>query len=583
MLQASLELNRELDLIRTTRLDWPVCHEYILIPRALRRVSSPTPHPFRTPPHRHHTTTTIPLRRHNTVSAQKSPPYRLATTKRKRIVTPAFHAVCSALMPVQNRIVKVQKRNRALVKFDEGRIWKAILHAARSIGGFQQDFLPGINDRIFEAHGADDKIAGFLADSVTVCLNSDPHHLIANFPPPIEVIQDEVLHALRSYGFQNTADAYECYRWGRHWLREGAITPDKFVADGLPRRRMEETLAWNRRRGVDTVAGVNEAVRSGQMKRIIEESLAAYETSLDEAAQKVLARLQAGDRLRMIWISGPSSSGKTTTTVKLTERLRKHGLRFLMLNLDDHFWSLVEHPTDWINDRNYETPEALDIQLLNGHLRALLDGQTIEKPVYSFKEGRRTATKPVKLEPGQILLLDCLHGLYPPITEGIDAAEQFRLYIETQNVLFEGDGSTKHLTKFTDVRLIRRMLRDVRHRNHRPLLTLLHWHYVRAGELFSIIPLMGLADHVVNGGFPFDLPALKPFFSGPESLLPRPDEFALYAGFLDARIRYDRVKALLESVEGFTVEQVSSRDTIPGDAVLREFIGGSTIQIPHNE
>ena len=92
----------------------------------------------------------------------------------------------------------------------------------------------------------------------------------------------------------------------------------------------------------------------------------------------------------MMWVSGPSSSGKTTTTVKLTERLQKQGLRFLMLNLDDYFWSLVEHPTDWINDRNYETPEALDIQLLNQHLRGLLDGETIEKPVYSFKEGRRT-------------------------------------------------------------------------------------------------------------------------------------------------------------------------------------------------
>ena len=120
----------------------------------------------------------------------------------------------------------------------------------------------------------------------------------------------------------------------------------------------------------------------------------------------------------MMWVSGPSSSGKTTTTVKLTQRLEKHGLRFLMLNLDDYFWSLVEHPTDWINDRNYETPEALDIQLLNQHLRALLDGQTIEKPIYSFKEGRRIGTKPVKLEPDQILLLDCLHGFYPPITEG---------------------------------------------------------------------------------------------------------------------------------------------------------------------
>ena len=347
---------------------------------------------------------------------------------------------------------------------------------------------------------------------------------------------------------------------------------------------MEQTLAWNKQHGCDTVTGLNEIVRSGKIKPLVDESLALYEQSLDEAAQKVMGRVNAGDKLRMMWVSGPSSSGKTTTTVKLTERLQKQGLRFLMLNLDDYFWSLVEHPTDWINDRNYETPEALDIQLLNGHLIGLLGGETIEKPIYSFKEGRRTATKPVKLEPDQILLLDCLHGLYPPITEGIPASAQFRLYIETQNVLYEGDGSSRRRTHFTDVRLLRRMLRDVQHRNHSPLLTILHWHYVRSGELFSIIPLSGLADHVVNGGFPFDLPALKPFFCGPDGgYLPRAEDFQSYAGFLDARIRFERVKHLLESVEGLTKEQVRACDIIPGDAVIREFVGGSTIKIPHNE
>jgi len=486
-------------------------------------------------------------------------------------------------MPVQNRIVKVQRRNRALIRFDESRIWKAILRAAESIGGFRQDFVPGVNDKVFGTYSDDEGIATFLADAVVICLNSDPHHLIANFPPTIETIQDEVLHALRSYGFQHTADAYECYRWGRHWLREAAITPATFVGNGFPQERMQRTLTWNRKRSVETVAHLNEAVRSGAIKAVVEESLANYEASLDEAAQKVLIRLDTDSRLRLLWISGPSSSGKTTTTVKLTERLEKQGLRFLILNLDDYFWALVEHPTDWINDRNYETPEALDIQLLNAHLRALLDGETIEKPIYSFKEGRRTGTKHVRLEKDQILLLDCLHGLYPPMTEGIEAASQFRLYIENQNVLYEGDGSTNRLTKFTDVRLIRRMLRDVRHRNYTALRTILHWHYVRAGELFSIIPLMGLADHVINSGFPFDLPALKPFFEGPDGLLPKPENFDPYAGFLDAKMRYDRIKALLDSVVGFSREELERHDLIPGDAVLREFIGGSTIKIPHNE
>jgi uridine kinase len=484
---------------------------------------------------------------------------------------------------IQNRIVKVQKRNRALVKFDDTRIRRAISHAAQSIGGFGQDLVPGVNETIFEAYGSDDRIAEFLADAVVVCLNSDPHHLISNFPPTIETIQDEVLHALHSYGFQNTADAYECYRWGRHWLREGAIPAEKFAGNGFPHERMDQTLAWNRQRGCDTVAGLNEIVRSGKIKPLVEESLTLYEQSLNEAAKKVMQRLNDGGKLRMMWVSGPSSSGKTTTTVKLTERLQEQGLRFLMLNLDDYFWSLVEHPTDWINDRNYETPEALDIQLLNRHLIGLLSGETIEKPIYSFKEGRRTATKSIRLEPDQILLLDCLHGLYPPITEGIPASSQFRLYIETQNVLYEGDGSSRRRTHFTDIRLLRRMLRDVQHRNHSPLLTILHWHYVRSGELFSIIPLSGLADHVVNGGFPFDLPALKPFFCGPEGYLPRPEDFQSYAGFLDARIRYDRVKHLLDSVEALGKQEVRGYEIIPGDAVIREFVGGSTIKIPHNE
>jgi uridine kinase len=489
----------------------------------------------------------------------------------------------SGLMAVQNLIGKVQKRNRALVKFDPARIWKAIIRAAESIGGFQRDFLPGINDSIFAAHQTEESIATFLADAAIVCLNSDPHHHIVNFPPTIETVQDEVLHALRSYGFQNTADAYECYRWGRHWLREGAITQKQFAGNGFPTDRMWQTLEANRQLGVDTVAALNDTVRSGRIKDVIAASLANYDAALDEAAKKILARCEGIEPLRLIWISGPSGSGKTTSTVKLMQRLEQHGLKFLMLNLDDYFWSLVEHPTDWINDRNFETPEALDFQLLNQHLRDLLEGRTIEQPVFNFREGRRMATRPVKLERHQVLLLDCLHGFYPPLAEGISAATQFRLFIEAQNMLYEGDGRSRQLTHFTDVRLLRRMLRDTHHRNNKALGTILHWHYVRAGELFSIIPLMGLADHVINGGFPFDLPALKPFFLGETGILPKPDTFADYAGFLDARIRYERVKALLESVEGFTPAQVADTGFIPGDAVIREFIGGSTIKIPHNE
>jgi uridine kinase len=494
-------------------------------------------------------------------------------------------------MAVVNKIGKVRKRNHALVNFDQERIAHAVHRAADSIGGFEQDYLDGVNQRIFAAGRSNEGIAAFLSDLVVVCLNAEPHHLVSNFPPSVENIQDVVLHVLRSTGFARTADAYTCFRWGHHWVRQGAITEAQFIRNGYPAEYMDALIEWNRKHGCDTIEGLNDVIKSGKLKALIDDVLAVYEQSLDQAAVKVITRIEAGDEIQMIWVSGPSSSGKTTSTVKFTERLKSQGLRFLVLNLDDYFWSLIEHPTDWINDRNYETPEALDIQLLNTHLNALLDGQTIEKPRYSFKEGRRVGTERIHREPDQILLLDCLHGFYPPMTEGIDPSLIFRLYIEAMNPLYEietmkplveMEWTGRHLTRFEDVRLLRRMLRDVRHRNHAPLSTLLHWHYVRDGELYSIIPLKGLADHVINGGMPFDLPALKPFFVGDESIWPSATDLAQYASFLDARIRYDRIGRLLQSIEGFTKEQIENTNLIPGDALVREFIGGSTLDIPHN-
>jgi len=415
---------------------------------------------------------------------------------------------------------------------------------------------------------------------------------VTNFPPTVEEVQDVVLHVLRSNGFTKIADSFTAYRWGHHWVREGAIGEEQFVRSGYPAGYLEPLLVWNHARDCDTVEGLSEIVRSGRVKPLVDESLDQFESTLDDAAQKVIGRIEAGDEIKMIFISGPSSSGKTTTTVKLTERLRSQGLRFLVLNLDDYFWSLIEHPTDWINDRNYETPEALDIQLLNAHLRSLLAGETIQQPVYSFKEGHRSGTKPLKREDDQILLLDCLHGFYPPIVEGIDPAHIFRVYIEAMNPLYEpnpmiplyaGDRSGRRLTRFEDVRLMRRTLRDATHRNHPPLATLLHWHYVRAGELYSIIPLKGLADVWINGGMPFDLPALKPFFVGDGGVWPRQEDLDPYPSYLDAQIRHQRISQLLESVEGLTLEMASDHRLIPGDAIVREFIGNSTLEIPHNE
>lgn len=486
-------------------------------------------------------------------------------------------------MPVENRIVKVRKRNRSLVRFDPDRIHNAILSAGTAVGGFHRDRVPGINDRIFQSGASDESIADFLTDAVNLCLNSNPYHLTANFPPTIEVIQDEVLHVLRSHGLQRTAEAYACYRWSRHWLREGDITQEQFVGNGLESEALRNSLQWNQEHGCDTVSGLNEIVQGGQLKGLIEADTARYESQLAATVESMLTRLNSNPPIRLIWIAGPTSSGKTTTTVKLTQRLEQHGVRFMMLNLDDYFLPLVEHPTDWIDDRNYETPEALDIQLINEHLKTLLAGKPIEKPVFSFKQGRRTTTQTVRLETDQVLLLDCLHGLYPPLTEEIDPQLHFNVCVDAANGLYEADGSSRRLVLNGDVRMLRRMLRDSQHRNTSPLFTLLHWHYVRGGELFSIVPFAGKADGVINAGSPYDLPVMHPLLTGSNGALPSQEDLKDYPGFLDARIRLDRIQQLLARVSGVEPSQLTDLNFIPGDAVVREFIGGSTVKIPHNE
>ena len=257
-------------------------------------------------------------------------------------------------MPVQNRIVKVQKRNRALVRYDEARIGKAILRAANSIGGFQQDFLPGVNDKWFAACGSDEQLATFLSDAVTVCLNGDPHHLIANFPPTIETIGTKCCTSCAATA-SRTPPMPGVLSLGRHWMRERALTPETFMGNGFPQERMKQNLAWAR----NTTSHRGRCERSRALRQDQEGRQGIPWRSTRNRSTRRLPGHGAHPQRRQtthVWVSGPSSSGKTTTTVKLTQRLEKHGLRFLMLNLDDYFWSLVGHPTDWINDRNYETP-----------------------------------------------------------------------------------------------------------------------------------------------------------------------------------------------------------------------------------
>jgi len=268
-------------------------------------------------------------------------------------------------------------------------------------------------------------------------------------------------------------------------------------------------------------------------------------------------------------ISGPSSSGKTTTTIKLEEKLIKKGYKFKALNVDHYFFDLELHPKDEFGDYDFETPQALDLQLINEHLKKLSNGEEVLIPAYDFKTGtRKLNVTPMKLEKDELLLIDSLHGLYPDFSKDIQDDIKFKLYLEPLLQMKDDDG--KYI-RWTDLRLIRRMLRDSVHRAYNPQQTLEHWHYVRSSEMRNIIPYSNSADFIISSGMPYELPLyahrlLKSFAGWSEKYKDDPLK-------TDA---YERAARLLKVLKSVT--PVADDSPVPGNSVMREFIGGSTLQ-----
>ena len=234
--------------------------------------------------------------------------------------------------------------------------------------------------------------------------------------------------------------------------------------------------------------------------------------------------------------------------------------------LDNYFFDLSHHPRDEFGDYDFEVPTALDLELINTHLAQLLKGETIQMPRYNFKTGKREKeTDPLKLEKHQILLLDSLHGLYGPMTESVPAEKKFKLYIESLCQIKNEDGE---FLRWTDVRLLRRMVRDSWHRSYNPQQTLEHWHYVRRSEIQHIIPFLGTVDHIVDGSLAYELPVYKKHLFhnfGPWLSLYKDDPKRQ-----DAYIRAKRVHDMLAQFHAWENE-----DVIPKDVLIREYIGGS--------
>ncbi len=434
----------------------------------------------------------------------------------------------------------VVKRSGALVPFNRERISNAIFRAAVAVGG------------------RDRERATYLSGEVVAVLAAS---LPAGHTPTIEEIQDAVEKVLIENGHATVAKAYILYRDEAARRRAASGQRAAKPSETIPWAKVWQGLDWAVRHDLHTVGKLNGRIAAGDFARIVHESESAYEDDVATAAQLLLNRR---DQARLVLITGPSSSGKTTTTAKLEVRLAREGLRFQVLNVDHYFLDLEDHPRDEFGDYDYETPQALDLALINDHLRRLLDGEEVRIPRYDFKTGRRHLEQtPLRLGPHEMLLIDSLHGLYPAMTAGVPAASKFRLYLEP---LLQMRGPDDEYIRWTDIRLMRRMLRDAVHRAWNPQQTLEHWHYVRASELRNILPYQATADFIINSAMPYELALYRPrlldsFLNWVE--LYRDDPLRE-----DAHMRAVRVARLLNSVTA-----VADDSPVPAASVLREFIG----------
>jgi uridine kinase len=441
-----------------------------------------------------------------------------------------------------SKITKIIKRSGDIVSFTPERITNAIYRAAVSVGG------------------RDHKTAENLSEQVVDILeNTTPENRI----PTIEEIQDIVEKVLIENGHAKVAKAYILYRDERARRREERASRASNPSQNIPWIKIWHILDWSVDHNVNTIAGLNRRIALGEFPQIVTETETTYDEDVENAVETIAQRK---DELKIVIITGPSSSGKTTTTIKVGQRLERMGLSLITLNVDNYFYDLEVHPKDEFDDYDFETPQALNLGLINKHLCDLIAGKEVLIPYYDFKSGKQYLDQtPMKLQKDEIILIYSRHGLYPGMTEDIPNDQKFKLYLEPLLQMKDYDGK---YVRWTDLRLIRRMLRDASHRAYDPRRTLEHWHYVRSSEMHHIIPNLVHADYIINTGLPYELPIYSAKMKN--SFLTWMEEYRDNPLRQDAFSRASRIYDLLDQIT-----PIEDDSCIPADSVLREFIGGS--------
>lgn len=326
----------------------------------------------------------------------------------------------------------------------------------------------------------------------------------------------------------------------------------------------QEADKWLERLGVEDVGRLNRLVSQRALEEIVLVAEALHEQRIAQIAGQICERHRTGGRL--VLIAGPSSSGKTTFSKRLAIQLLAHGLRPFTLEMDHYFVDRDLTPRDEQGDYDFESLGALNLARLSQDLLGLMAGDEVQLPHFDFKAGRSIEGKVARIESEQIIILEGIHGLNPDLVPNIPQDKIVRVYV---SALTQLNVDMHNRVPTTDVRLLRRLVRDARSRGWQAVDTLGRWQSVRRGEKRNIFPYQEHADAMFNSALVYELAALRP--------LAEPLLLQVPAN-TPAHIEAKRLLSFLRWVQPLDLEQVAR---IPDTSLLREFIGGSILDHYH--
>ena len=311
---------------------------------------------------------------------------------------------------------------------------------------------------------------------------------------------------------------------------------------------------WLKRLGIESVGALNDSINEGNIREIILVSEALHELQISDIAQHIAEK---SDESRIILIAGPSSSGKTTFSKRLSVQLLANGFSPLPIEMDNYFVNREDTPKNRAGKYDFEALRAMDTELLASDLKRLIAGEEIQLPKYDFREGKRKNGDVVRLRPDQLIILEGIHGLNPKLLPSIDPSSTFKIYL---SCLTQLNLDRYNRISTTDTRLIRRIVRDSRERGYSAQQTIHNWDMVQQGEKVNIFPYQENGNKLFNSALVYELSALK--------LLVEP----LLRQVVYGTPEFVEAKRLLAFLDWFLPIDT---ELIPDNSILLEFIGGS--------